>query len=168
MIVDNKELRVKWYEPKKHAKGLVNLHKDCFPNEQWKKNDFAAFVNKQGKNNVLKVLEDEAGAVCGSLLYTLTKESCIIRRVAVEASLRRRGLGTYMIHGLVGPRSPIRRRTFIARVRDSNYPAQAMFHSKFKFAFDPKAPRQKLGEEDTYVFTLQKAVPEEVEVCEGR
>lgn len=181
MIIDEGSLRVKWYDPEQHLMQLVKLHAECFPQEEWQAKDFRAFINKVGKNNVLKVLEDEAHRVYGSLLYTLTASTCFIRRVGVLAAFRRKGLATHMVHTLTGPRSPIRCKTFVAKVRESNYPAVKLFHGRLHFKFDPAAPRPKVetsevgaqGEallEECYIFAFEKipVVVDDLLTCKGK
>jgi GNAT superfamily N-acetyltransferase len=158
VIIAEGRLSVKWYEPV-HIDQLRDLHRCCFPAEQWKRGDFQKFVdNRSGRNNVVKVLVDERETVYGSMLYTLDAASCRFRRVAVWPDYRRRGLGAFMLNSLCGPTSPFQRKLFLARVREDNAVAQLFFRDGMGFQFDPERPREKAEgtELDYYEFTFVK------------
>lgn len=163
MIIDDKLVQLRWYRPesKQELSWLADLHLECLPTELWKPKDFTNFVGGgHGNNNVVKVAASEDGCVYGSLLYTLEESALRLRRVCVTGTVRRQGLATFMINALCGPRSPIRRRRFVARVRESNYPAQALL-AGLGFAFDPHKDRQlDEANQHYYAFALDKdAVP---------
>lgn len=157
MIIAEGRLSIEWYKPG-HLEQLRDLHRCCFPREQWKRDDFVRFVdNKTGRNNVVKVLIDEKDVVYGSLLYTLDAQSCRIRRVAVWPDYRRRGLATFLLNSLCGPLSPVRRRLFLARVHETNTDAQLFLKDGMGFQFDPQRPRSKDDAgKDYYEFTFVK------------
>lgn len=163
MIIDDKLVQLRWYKPDDAGElgRLADLHLECFPAEAWKPKDFVNFVGGgHGNNNVVKVAASEDGCVYGSLLYTLEASALRLRRVSVTEAVRRQGLATFMLNALCGPRSPIRRRLFTARVRESNYPAQALLVS-LGFAFDPQKARQRdEANQQYFAFALDKdAVP---------
>jgi hypothetical protein len=165
MIIDEGSLRVKWYDPEFHLGQLIALMKACFPHEEWKPLDFDKFMGSRARNNIIKVLVDDHHNVYGAMFYCLSVNTCRIRRIAVNDKHRRKGLATYMVHTLTGPRSPLRKRLFLAHIRESNFPAQALFHGKLNFQFDPELARTKVKrlddekeDEDMYVFSFEKAV----------
>lgn len=156
MIIAEGRLRIEWYKPA-HLEQLRDLHRCCFPREGWKRDDFVRFVGKAGRNNVVKVLVDERETVYGSLLYTLDAQSCRFRRVGMWPDYRRRGLATFMVNSLCGPLSPVRRRLFLARVREANKEAQLFFQKGMGFQFDPTRERAKdESGKDYYEFTFVK------------
>lgn len=159
IIADDWDLR--WYKPEDVGQ-LVELHRACFPGEDWSAKDFGRFVNnKSGRNNVVKVLA--AGPrVYGSLLYTVEADAIRIRRVAVGCDARRQGLAAFMLNALCGPRSPLKRKLYHGRVRETNLPAIKLLTEKMGFLFDPKKSRERDTDlkVDYYEFTLVKtAVP---------
>lgn len=158
MIIAEGRVGIKWYEPI-HLDQLCDLHLCCFPKEDWKPQDFQRFVEKPERSGVVKVLADEKNVVYGSLLYTLDAQSCRIRRVAVWPDYRRQGLASFGINSLCGPRSPLRRRLFLARVRETNTAAQLFFKSGMGFQFDPNRQRERDEAQncDYYEFTFVKA-----------
>lgn len=162
MIIAEGRLSLVWAGPD-HTQQLRDLHRCCFPAENWTPQDFRRFAEQPGGNgrkNVVKTLVDEAGMVYGSLLYTMLAdaETCRVRRVAVWPDYRRRGLAAFMLNSVCGPLSPVRRRRFVARVRESNLDAQLFFSTGMKFAFDWQAERERDEErgESYYEFTLVK------------
>lgn len=165
IIADDWDLR--WYKPE-DLKQLVDLHRECFPNEDWSAKDFDRFVNnKSMRNNVVKVLVADK-KVYGSLLYTVAKDAIMIRRVAVRADVRRQGLAAFMLNSLCGPRSPLKRKLYHGRVRENNLPAIKLLKEKMGFAFDPKKSRDrdKKLKVDYYEFTLVKAAVPKVVTTE--
>lgn len=152
MIIDEGSLKVQWFD-EKYAGQLVALHRACFPKEDWQAEDFQRFIDKPGKNNVLKVVTDDRGRVYASLLYTLSAYECVIRRVGVIESHRRVGLATFAINSLVSPRSPIKRKVFSAAVRCNNKPAVALMTS-LRFNRGPR--RFNAQDEDYVLFTFLK------------
>ncbi len=138
---------------------LIVLYKECFPLEFWLAKDFNKFMqNKSNRNNVVKSLVDDSGVVRGSLMYTLESDSCRIRRIAVPENDRHKGHATTMMNTLVGPRSPVRRKLFVARVRENNLPAQLFFKTALGFSFNPKRERERDEEQkvDYFEFTFVK------------
>lgn len=164
MFIDEKQIQLRWYNPEDDGEleQLVRLHHLCFPTEKWKKKDFVNFVGgTHGNNNVVKVVEDvETHRLYGTLLYTLEEGRLRLRRICVTEPVRRRGLATFMLNALCGPRSPIRRRVFTARVREANLAAQCLLRG-MGFDFDGTRPRQHDANGEAYFeFTFNKdAVP---------
>lgn len=157
MITGEGRLAVKWYGPA-HVEQLRDLHRCCFAREQWTRSDFQKFVDKPGRSGVVKVLVDEKEIVYGSLLYTMDADSCRIRRVAVWPDFRRAGLASFMVNSLCGRLSPVRRKLFLARVREDNKPAQLFLRDGMGFQFDPARLRDRDEETgfDYYEFTFVK------------
>lgn len=156
MIIGEGRLSVKWFEPA-HLEQLCELHRCCFSREQWRRADFQRFVDKPGRSGVVKVVVDDRQTVYGSLLYTMDADSCCIRRVAVWPDYRRQGLASFAVNSLCGPLSPVRRRLFLARVREDNVPAQLFFRDGMGFQFDPDRPRRQTEDgKDYYEFTFVK------------
>lgn len=155
MIADDFELR--WYKYP-DANRLVELLRTGFPCEEWAKKDFDRFLNnKSGRNNVIKVLA--AGTeLYGAILYTVEATSIRVRRVVVRPDVRRQGLAAFMLNSLCGPRSPVRRRAYHARVRENDIPAIKLLKEKMGFVFDPNKAREHDPERkvDYYEFTLVK------------
>src|SRR4051794_8006554 len=100
-------LEVRWYDPRRDRDQVVDLYRSCFPGEGWTADDFAAFADKlparngPARTNFVKVLVDRGEAVYGSLLYTLTRKECRIRRLAVRPDKRRLGFGTFMLAAML-------------------------------------------------------------------
>lgn len=159
MVIPEGRLVVRWFRPA-DALQLADLHACCFRREAWRPADFQAFLDAPGRRNVVKVLTGEdSGTVYGGLLYTLEEDACRLRRAAVWPDFRRRGLGRFMVHAAVGPRSPMRRRTVSARVREGNHAAALFLRDGLGFAFDPTRPRATDADtgEEYYEFTLDRA-----------
>lgn len=147
MVIDECMLCISWFDTK-YLNQLVDLYKECFPNENWSNNDFVSFVNNKERNNVIKVLTDDHDKVYGTIMYTLSTFECCIRRVAVFESYHRQGLASYLINSLVGKRSPIKRKVFSARVRIENNAGIELFR---KLGFN-----QNTSNVDEYFFTYLK------------
>lgn len=149
-------LKVRWAEATDYAQ-LADLHRMCFPTENWTRDDFVKFQSNCKRNNVLKSLVDERNRVYGSLLYTLEPQACCIRRIAVHADHRRCGYATMLLNTLCGRRSTIKRRLFSAYVREDNLPATLLMQ-QVNFTFDPKKTRRRDEENnvDYYEFTYEK------------
>lgn len=127
MIVPNPSvISTRWHRPSDLPE-LEQLFAVCFPREQWTQQDFLDFINRQSTTNVLKVLAHREGYLFGALLYTLEPGQCRIRRIAVDPHHRRFGLGTYLLYGLVGHQSPIRRARFTAHVHEDCVDGQLFF-----------------------------------------
>ncbi len=144
MISSEGRLRLRWVDPA-DLEQLVDLYRACLPGEGWTAEDFYKFVgNRTGRVNVAKSLVDDKGTVHGSLLYTVTTDEVLIRRINVWPDNRREGLGSFMLNSLVGPRSPVRQAVVAAKVHNKNAVARMFFHSLgFRDAWN--------GEMDDYV-----------------
>lgn len=157
MIIAESWPEVRWYKPCDLGQ-LVDIHRACFPDESWKAEDFQRFIdNKSNRNNVVKAIVGERGVVYGSLLYTVEADAIRVRRLAVRPDVRRLGMGSFALQTLCGPNSPIRRKLFIARVREDNFPA-IMLLKQAGFMFDPKKKRDRDAERgvDLYEFVKVK------------
>ena len=157
MIIAESWPEVRWYRPCDVGQ-LVDIHRACFPDENWGPEDFQRFIdNKSGRNNVVKALVGEGGVVYGSLLYTVEQDAIRIRRVGVRPDVRRHGMATFALQALCGANSPMRRKLFIARVREDNLPATMLLKS-LNFLFDPKKKRDRDAQRDVdyYEFVLVK------------
>ena len=130
MIIEEGRMVLRWYDPA-HGKWLSDLHRCCFPQENWTQKDFDRFMAKRS-SNVVKVLVregDNEPIVYGSFLYTLEVSTCRIRRVAVWPDYRRQGLASFMLNTMISPRSPVRRSVFTARIGRDNFDAKHFFES---------------------------------------
>jgi len=157
VIINEGRLEVRWYRPSDMVQ-LVGLHQCCLPKEGWTSKDFWKFVHKAGTTNILKVLSDDQGKIVyGTLLYTLGPGECRLRRVCVWPDYRRRGLGTFMVHTtMTSPRSSLKNRNFVAKVKEADVTAQ-LFLRKLDFTFNAKEARAQDDEgKDYYVFRFKK------------
>lgn len=169
MIIAEGRLSLGWHKPA-HLEQLHDLHRCCFPKENWTVDDFSKFASpRSGRTNVLKTLVDDRDTVYGSLLYTLDGQSCRVRRLAVWPDFRRQGMAAFMMNSLCGPLSPIRRKLFMARVRENNLVAQMFFKNGMGFQFDPLRERERDEEQkvDFYEFTYVKTRVPVVTVSDG-
>ncbi len=147
---------VRWYKTDDLGQ-MVDVHRACFPDEHWEEEDFVKFVNnKSGRNNVLKVIA-AGGVVYGTFLYTVEADAVRFRRVGVREDVRKQGLASFALGTVCGPNSPLKRKLFIARVREDNLPAIRLLTST-GFLFDPnkKRERDEVRKVDYYEFTLVK------------
>lgn len=161
MIIDDAILELRWYK-EVDLDQLVALHDECFSREAWERADFGKFMagGRRRRNNVIKSLVDSAGRLYGALLYTMEAQQCRIRRVSVFDQYRRNGLATFMLNALCGPRSPIRRKVFTTRVRETNTSMLLLLKNRMGFTFDPMRTRESDGGVEFYEFTFIKdAVP---------
>jgi ribosomal protein S18 acetylase RimI-like enzyme len=154
MIVNDELLSIRWYQPR-DLQQATDLHDLCLPGEEWKPCDFVRFANNQNRRNAVKVLSNESGLVYGTLLYTLEGKSCRIRRVTIDPSYQRQGLGTYMVSALITGRWLVRQRQYTARVSERDLRAQ-LFLQHLGFVFNAELPRERDGENDIYLFTFDK------------
>lgn len=152
LIQDTGPLCLRWYRAT-DLQAVEAILVQAFPDEQWTAECLKAFMNKSGRNNVVKVLGDDT-TMYGVVLYSPASEECRIRRIAVVPEYRRQGYATMMLDRLL---APALRRKIVAWVRESNLPAQLLL-KKLGFAFDPSVPRNQDANtgEDYYVFTHKK------------
>ncbi len=160
-MVATRELIVRWHQPS-DIPTLVELFAECFPDEGWRASDFKRFCDPaRADENVIKVLVDEADPaqpLLAAIAYTLTDDECRIRRIAVPASLRRQGWGSFILASVAGRRSPIQRRVFTAVVPETNVPALEFFRdSPVGFTFDPADRRSRADGTEAYTFRYLKA-----------
>lgn len=162
MIIAEGRAEVRWYRVSDFPQ-LKALYKVAFPAEKWEMKDFVAFIERTKSEgtkhgNILKVLGiQDSSLVLGAVMYTLEDaDTCRIRRVAIVEKFQRKGLGLFLLStALTGRRSPLRRKHFVARVDEYNYPTQALLQ-KLTFKVNATAKRQQRNGHDIYEFTYDK------------
>lgn len=130
-MLSSDRLLVRWAD-EADLSAMVSVHRVCFPDENWREEDFTAFADKPGQ--IVRTITREDGTVIGSLLYRSTADEARIARVAVLPPYRRCGVAYHALATLVGPNSPNRKKFVTARVREHNLAAQLLLR-KLKFEY---------------------------------
>jgi N-acetylglutamate synthase-like GNAT family acetyltransferase len=133
---------------------LLKLLDTCFPAEKWTEADITAFYYCNSHKNIIKVIADlNINEIYGFFMYTLTADTCRLRRLGVHPEVRRLGLAEMLLRSVISFRG-IRSRRFFARIREHYFEAQCLLH-KLHFTFNPGEPRSLYSDtgEEGYVFT---------------
>lgn len=170
MVTDVGALEVRWVDPDRHPADLpqlVWLFRDAYPDQNWAQDDFLRFTRNRTANNVIKLLvggpdDQNPDRVYAANLYSVEPNLVRCRRAAVDPDFRRRGLGTYLLSFLIGPRSAVRRRRFVAKVGEYDVAGQC-----FARSLGFKVPAGGIGQRDmtgpaVYTFQLDRDSPKPV------
>lgn len=157
MVTDDK-LTLKVYDAK-NLPNMVTVFADCFPEEQWRADDFNRFWTQPSikRSNLVKTLTDEQNRLRAVVLYSVHKGVCTIRRIGVPCHVRRRGYARYVLNTLCGNNGSTTCREFAAKVRMENTAAIRLFKSAgFTQEHDTQVFPVTDGQADFYVFRLSK------------
>lgn len=131
MLINGHQVVVRWMRGTDVAK-TVELFKACYPEQQWTVKDLSDFAVKEAPHkNVAKVIAGGPGktTVFGALLYSIDHDDCVrFRRLAVRHDLRRRGLASFALQTVIGPKSLFRGpRRFVAGLTNNKTPIMTRF-----------------------------------------
>jgi [ribosomal protein S18]-alanine N-acetyltransferase len=138
-----------------HLRALRGLFRECFPEEEWQEADFSSFTGATHQLNIGKVVVDRDDQLLGAVLYTLEKQRCRVRRIAVASTFRQQGIATWALGLLCGPRSVVRRPLFSAKVPADDLAAQRLFRRAGFLVEDPAALEVN-GAVSRYEFNLRR------------
>ncbi len=149
-----------WLEVRTAAEGdyyrVAALHRRCYPQEAWTAPDVQRFSDREG--NAVKVMALDDGAVIGSLLYRTDGDTVQLARLAVHPKARRCRVAAFALRTLTGPRGPVRRGVYEARVHELNGAAIALLKMSGFDATGVERDHYRDGR-DAYVFRLFKEAP---------
>ena len=171
MRIDTSDLRVRWQDKDNEGTDLPQLcqiFSAAFPLETWTAADFIRFRKKEDANNVIKVLTQhpaDGDLIYGGLMYTVTPELVRIRRIVIAEPFRLHGFGRYLMSFLIGHRSGIRRRKFLATLSEYDETSQLFFRA-LGFRVSKTGGIKKVeGKPDRYQFTFLKQTEPARLVC---
>ena len=90
----------------------------------WNEEDFIRCLRQR---NCIGMVAEYDQRVVGFMIYELHKTRLHILNFSVHSDCRRQGVGTQMIHKLIGKLSPQRRIRILLEVRETNLEAQLFF-----------------------------------------
>ena len=93
----------------------------------WTEDDFLRCLRQR---NCIGMVAEHDDRVVGFMIYELHKTKLHVLNFAVAPEMRRVGIGTQMVHKLVGKLSSHRRTKITLAVRESNLAAQLFFRSQ--------------------------------------
>ena len=93
----------------------------------WSEEDFVRCLRQR---NCIGMVAEHAEKVVGFMIYELHKTKLHVLNFAVAPEWRRVGIGTQMVHKLVGKLSSHRRTKITLAVRESNLAAQLFFRTQ--------------------------------------
>ena len=92
----------------------------------WSEEDFVRCLRQR---NCIGMVSEYGEQVAGFMIYELHKTRLHILNFAVHPDFCQRGVGTQMVHKLVGKLSHQRRTRILLEVRERNLPAQLFFRN---------------------------------------
>ncbi len=90
----------------------------------WLEDDFIRCLRQR---NCIGMVAEHDDRVVGFMIYELNKNRIQVLNFATAPEMRRRGVGTQMVHKLVGKLSAQRRTRILLEVRETNLAAQLFF-----------------------------------------
>ena len=93
----------------------------------WTEDDFLRCLRQR---NCIGMVAEHDDRVVGFMIYELHKTKLHVLNFAVAPEMRRVGIGTQMVHKLVGKLSSHRRTRITLEVRETNLPAQLFFRTQ--------------------------------------
>lgn len=132
----------------------------------WTEEEFLACLRQ--RNCISVVYESAHGLVQGFMIYELHKDMLRILVLAVAPEVRRTGVGSAMIHGLIDKLGQQRRHTIEAEVRETNLPAQKFLAQAGFRAVKTLRLHYEETKEDAYLFRYSLPVDQISLVRDGR
>jgi [ribosomal protein S18]-alanine N-acetyltransferase len=114
----------------------------------WFEDDFVRCLRQR---NCIGMVAEQGDRVVGFMIYELHKTRLHILNFAVAPQYRRRGIGSQMVHKLVGKLSSQRRTDISLEVRETNLEAQLFFRETGFRATEVLREFYEDSPEDAYV-----------------
>ena len=105
---------------------VLRTERDSF-GFSWTEEDFLRCLRQR---NCIGMVAEHEDRVVGFMIYELHKTKLHVLNFAVAPEMRRVGIGTQMVHKLVGKLSSHRRTKITLAVRESNLSAQLFFRTQ--------------------------------------
>ena len=90
----------------------------------WLEDDFIRCLRQRNNIGLVAEYDDQ---VVGFIIYELSKSHILVLNLATTPEMRRKGIGSQMIHKLIGKLSAQRRTKILLEVRETNLGAQLFF-----------------------------------------
>ncbi len=125
-VIDKDRLKVhiRWMI-RRDMSEVLQIEKESY-NQPWSEEDFLRCLRQR---NCIGMVAEADERVLGFMVYELHRTRLHVLNFAVTPSARRNGVGTQMVHKLIGKLSSHRRTTITLAIRETNLPAQLFFRS---------------------------------------
>lgn len=121
----------------KDLAGIAALEAEVF-SHPWNEEMVSSSI--QGTYDHVKILETSEGEIAGYIIYSAVCDSADLLRVAVDAGLRRRGIGCKLMETMIDDCKARNVQSIFLEVRESNAAAIAMYE---QFGFIKISTRKK-------------------------
>ncbi len=159
---DRLKVHIRWMI-RRDMTEVLQIEKDSY-GQPWSEDDFLRCLRQR---NCIGMVAESEDRVLGFMVYELHRTRLHVLNFAVTPEARRSGVGTQMVHKLIGKLSSHRRTNITLAIRETNLQAQLFFRSMEFKALQILRSYYEDTNEDAYLmqFATEENIDDQEEVA---